>query len=218
MVRSVGFVSFDCYGTLIDWESGIAAAFADAGCPAPRAAVLAAYARHEPVVEAESYRSYRAVLGETARRVAGDLEWPVEDTRFLADSLPSWPVFADTNAALERLVRAGIRLGILSNVDDDLLAGTRRQFTVEFAEIVTAQQVGSYKPAPAHWDEAQRRRDGRADGWLHAAQSYFHDVEPCVARGLPVVWVNRGGEVAPRAARPLAEVANLAALADWLGA
>ncbi len=224
MTRARGFecVTFDCYGTLVDWESGIADAFAraaaDAGATAPRDAVLRAYARHEPVVEAEAYRRYRDVLAETARRVTMDLNLPLADTHFLADSVPSWPVFPDTNAALERLSAAGLRLGILSNVDDDLLGGTRRQFTVAFDEIVTAQQVGAYKPASAHWDEARRRRGGRDDGWLHAAQSYFHDVEPCIARGLPVAWINRGAERAARAARPFVELSDLAALADWLGA
>ncbi len=222
MNRAFTLVTFDCYGTLIDWESGIASAFAAhaarCGVPCDRAAVLAAYARHEPQVEAESFRPYRDVLAETARRVCADLAWPCEDATFLAESLPAWQPFADTNAALERLARAGLQLGILSNVDDDLLAATRRHFPVEFEVIVTAQQVRSYKPAPGHWDEALRRRGGDTHGWLHAAQSYFHDVEPCVARGLPVAWVNRGGETAPRAARPLVEVPTLAALADWLGA
>ncbi len=221
MTRRYDIVTFDCYGTLIDWESGIANAFAAAAAEQSieRGAVLEAYARHEPIVEAEPHRAYRDVLAETARRVAAEKGWTLSDPSFLADSLPSWLPFADTNAALERMHVAGIRLGLLSNTDDDLLAATRRHFTVPFDLIVTAQQVGSYKPAPGHWDEAAARLGSDATArWLHAAQSYFHDVEPCVARGLPVVWVNRGGEIAPRLARPLADVPNLAALADWLGA
>jgi len=98
------------------------------------------------VVERERYRPYRDVLAETARRVGNALGWRVSYPGFLADSLPSWPPFADTNPALERLRAAGVRLGILSNIDDDLIALTRRHFTTDFELVITAQQVGSYKP------------------------------------------------------------------------
>src|SRR5437870_4123498 len=176
------FVTFDCYGTLIDWESGILEAFRDAasvdGVDLDRRALLQAYARVEPVVEQERYCTYRDVLAQTAVEVAHMLGWrlPKEAAGFLAASLPRWRPFPDTNPALERLSAAGCRLGILSNVDDDLLAGTRKHFTVPFDPIVTAQQVGSYKPADGHF-VAGRERIGSAR-WLHAAQSHFHDVTP----------------------------------------
>jgi FMN phosphatase YigB (HAD superfamily) len=99
-------------------------------------------------------------------------------------------------------------------VDDDLLAGTRRHFPVRFDLLVTAQQVGSYKPAAGHFLEARRRLAGQR--WLHAAQSYFHDVEPAVALGIPVIWINRKGERPAGAARPTAQVTTLAELVDWL--
>ena len=145
MDRPYDVITFDCYGTLIDWERGITEAFAaelaDAGLFLDVQAVLGAYHEIEPVVEREAYRSYREVLTETARRLARRLEWTLPEARagFLAERLPEWPPFADTNAALERLAGAGYRLGILSNVDDDLLAGTRRHFTVPFDPVVTAQ-------------------------------------------------------------------------------
>jgi 2-haloalkanoic acid dehalogenase type II len=213
-------VTFDCYGTLIDWESGITAAFLDAaredGLALDQDAVLAAYHAIEPVVEAEPFRPYREVLAETARWVAARLGWRLAEERsgFLAASLPSWQPFPDTNPALERLAAAGYRLGILSNVDDDLLAGTRRHLTVAFDPIVTAQQVGSYKPAHGHFLLA-RERIGDAR-WLHAAQSYFHDVVPARALGIPAVWVNRKREPPAGPARPDREVSTLAELADWL--
>ena len=220
MPRPYDVVTFDCYGTLIDWEGGISAAFAAeaarAGVPFDRDTVLAAYAAEEPIVEAEAYRPYRDVLTETAGRVAARLGWtiPAERAGFLTDSLPAWPAFLDTNPALERLVAAGYQLGILSNVDDDLLAASRRHFTVPFDLIVTAQQVGSYKPAHGHWQAAaQTLGDAR---WLHAAQSYFHDVVPCRALGRPVAWVNRKHEQPSGPARPDHEVSTLAALADLL--
>src|SRR4051794_8638359 len=127
-------ITFDCYGTLIDWEAGISKAFLDAAT-ADRVtlahdAVLRAYAEIEHQVEREGYRLYRDILRETAVRVAKSLGWRLGSERadFLAASLPSWQPFPDANAALERLVAAGCRLGILSNIDDDLLAETRKHF------------------------------------------------------------------------------------------
>ena len=217
--RPYDIITFDCYGTLIDWETGIAGAFMRAvvgtGSRLDPHTVLAAYERIEPVVEAEVYRSYREVLTESARRVARELGWALPEARagFLADSLPFWIPFADTNAALERLFKAGYQLGILSNVDDDLLAGTRRHFTVPIDLIVTAQQVGSYKPAAAHFTTARERAGGRR--WLHAARSHFHDVTPCKRLGVPVAWINRAGETRGEP-RPDRELASLTELADWL--
>jgi 2-haloalkanoic acid dehalogenase type II len=214
------YVTFDCYGTLVDWEQGIGDAFVDAaaatGVELHRADVLAAYMRIEPIVEAGSYRSYREVLCETARHVAQRLGWEPGQAggEFLPRSIADWPVFEDTRPALERLRAAGYRLGILSNVDDDLLDGTLRALAIEFELLVTAQQVGNYKPSHAHFTEA-RRRIG-SSRWLHAAQSHFHDVVPAHELKIPVAWVNRHGE-APRAvARPDREFPTLADLADWL--
>jgi len=220
MTRRYDIVTFDCYGTLIDWESGIAGwlerAAAEEGATLARADALAAYAEIEPAVEAESFRSYRDVLTETALRVAKRLGWRLaaEQARGLAGSLPDWKPFPDTNPALERMAAAGYRLGILSNVDDDLLAGTRLHFTVPFDLLVTAQQVRSYKPAPGHFEEARRRIGGGR--WLHAAQSRFHDVVPCRALGTPVAWVNRKAEPPRPDIRSDFEVGSLAGLADHL--
>lgn len=214
------FVTFDCYGTLIDWESCIAGAFIRAaaadGVTLTREAVIAAYEHVEPAVESERFRVYREVLQETAMRVAQALGWPLAQERatFLADSLPQWPAFADTNAALERMKAAGVRLGILSNTDDDLLAATRRHFTVDFDLVVTAQQIGSYKPAPAHWLTARERIGGAR--WLHAAQSNFHDVVPANALGIPTAWINRRAQTALPAGTPSHEFADLTGLADFL--
>jgi 2-haloalkanoic acid dehalogenase type II len=220
MTRDWDVITFDCYGTLIDWESGIGSAFVAAaaidGVALDRAAVLAAYEAIEREIQAEAHRSYREVLAEAGRRVAARLRWPLADPRagFLAASLPGWPPFDDTNPALERLAGAGYRLGILSNVDDDLLAATRRHFTVEFEFTVTAQQVGSYKPAPGHFLAARERVGG--ERWLHAAQSSFHDIVPARAHGIPSAWINRKGEPARDGGRPDREFRTLAELADWL--
>jgi 2-haloalkanoic acid dehalogenase type II len=220
MARRYDVITFDCYGTLIDWEGGISAAFWSAAAaearPLDRAQMLKAYAEIEPTVEGAPYRRYRDVLTETAQRVAERLGWPLsrEGAHFLAESLPGWQPFADTNPALQRLVAAGYSLGILSNVDDDLLAGTRRHFTVTFDLIVTAQQVGSYKPAHGHFTAARQRLGGKR--WLHAAQSYFHDVIPARTLGIPIAWINRKHEVAPDGGQANREFHTLTELADWL--
>ncbi len=218
MDRKYDIVTFDCYGTLIDWESGIADAFVrtarEDGVDLRPAEVLRAYALVEPVVERERFRLYRDVLTETATRVAHALGWALAYERgtFLVSSIASWKPFPDTNPALERLRNAGYKLGILSNVDDDLLSATRRHFTVDFDLIVTAQQVHSYKPAPAHFTTAKERIG--AQRWLHAAQSNFHDIAPTNALGIDNAWVNRKHETG--GVTPTYEVSDMAGLAQTL--
>ncbi|MBA3584823.1 MAG: haloacid dehalogenase [Gemmatimonadetes bacterium] len=217
----VRVVTFDCYGTLIDWETGIWNAFREAagydGVTLDREGVTAAYHAIEPKVEAGPFRPYRDVLATTARRVAAECGWTISADRaaFLPRSLGGWPPFADTNAALERLA-GRVRLGILSNVDEDLLEQTRRRLSVEFDFWVTADRVESYKPDLAHF-EAARPFVGDPGGWVHVAQSLYHDVAPANVLGLPVVWVNRSNEPRPPEG-PLAdrEVRDLADLAEWL--
>jgi 2-haloalkanoic acid dehalogenase type II len=214
------FVTFDCYGTLIDWERGIGDAFvsaaAAAGVELQAAAAVSAYMQIEPIVQAGSFRSYREVLREAAQRVANRFGWSLDETtaEFLPRSLAGWRPFDDVRPALGRLRSAGYRLGILSNVDVDLLAASLETLDVEFDLLVTAQEVGAYKPNTAHFDEA-RRRIGHAT-WLHAAQSYFHDVAPARELGIRVAWINRRGEPPHGAALPDREFRTLEGLADWL--
>jgi 2-haloalkanoic acid dehalogenase type II len=222
MARPFDVVTFDCYGTLVDWESGISAAFAEAarasGGRAPPEEAVRLHAEIEPSVQALAWRPYREVLAETARRMAARLGFdlaPGAADRFGA-SPPSWPPFADTAPVLERMARHGYRLGILSNVDDDLLAATLFRFPVRFELVVTAERVRSYKPSRGHFDEA-RRTIGDAR-WLHAAQSLFHDVAPARALGIPAAWVNRKREPSPGDEAPEIVVGSIAELADRLGA
>ena len=221
--RAIEVITFDCYGTLIDWDAGIRGAF---GTEALRSGstydgdlVMELYHEEEPEVQTGPFRPYREVLAEVARRVTDRLSMPAgpEGASFLADGLPDWPPFPDTGAALERLAAAGYRLGILSNVDDDLLAGTRRHLPDVFDDdlIVTAQRVGSYKPAPGHFEEARHRIGDR--GWLHAAQSLFHDIRPASSMAIPAAWINRYNDPRPAGGpEPAIEVATLAELADRL--
>jgi len=219
---SFDWITFDCYGTLVDWETGIGDAFAGAaraaGIEIDRDAALDAYMRLEPIVEAGTFRPYRDVLCETAIRVAERLGWELdrEQASFLPRSVAGWGVFPDTRPALARLRATGCRLGILSNVDADLLAGTLQVLDTPFDLLVTAQQVRSYKPGHAHFVQARRTvGDSR---WLHAAQSWFHDVVPARELSIPVAWINRRAESPHGALRPDHEFRDLAGLADWIEA
>jgi 2-haloacid dehalogenase/putative hydrolase of the HAD superfamily len=216
-MRRYDIITFDCYGTLIDWESGIANAFLEAaaaqGLTLRREDILHEYANTERHVQSERYRSYHDVLHDTASRVAIALGWPLadDDAGFLANSLPSWKPFPDTNPALERLVAAGCRLGILSNIDDDLIAATRKHFTVDFDLVITAQQLRSYKPGHAHFLAAKERIGDAL--WLHAAQSNFHDIVPTNTLGVPNAWINRHGEPPLVGGMPTLEFRDLSSFA-----
>jgi 2-haloalkanoic acid dehalogenase type II len=219
MARPFDVITFDCYGTLIDWETGIKEAFRNAsacdGVSLDPAAVMRILFDTTPAAE-RPYQSYREILTAAALRVGEHLGWMLGRDRaaFLPESLPDWPPFADTNPTLTRLSQTGYTLGILSNVDDDLLAETRQHLAASFPLIVTAEQVRSYKPAPGHFIAA-RERIG-AGRWLHVAGSYVHDVVPAVAHRIPVAWINRKGEAPTGAARPDREFRTLTDLAAWL--
>jgi 2-haloalkanoic acid dehalogenase type II len=211
-------ITFDCYGTLIDWRSGITEAFQSAaaadGIHVERDQLLDAYHFIEPKVQQQGYRTYREVLTETAARVGHSIGWPIayERAGFLAASLPSWRPFPDTNAALEKLTAAGYKLAILSNIDDDLIAATRKHFTTGFDFVITAQQLRSYKPGLAHF-LAARERIGHAR-WLHAAQSDYHDIVPANSLGIPNAWINRLGETPLPEGKPTFEYPDMASFAE----
>jgi len=143
-------------------------------------------------------------------RVAGELGWELEPSRsnFLPNSVPSWGPFRETNAQLERFAKK-YEIGILSNIDDKLLGATRRHFRVDFDLVVTAQQVRSYKPDEAHFKECARRIEQKKKTWVHIASGYETDVEPCIKRKVPVIWVNRHGrKLEPGQKKPDKEVKN----------
>lgn len=220
MTLPYDIITFDCYGTLIDWRSGIREAFTDfgraAGIDVNADDALDLFTEFEPEVQGGVYQKYRDVLDQIALRIARRQGWPLAqgDAGFLANSVPEWRPFADTNGVLERLKAAGYRLGILSNVDNDLLAGTRRHFPVEFDLLVTAEDVMSYKPAPRHFTSARRLIGGVR--WLHAAQSVFHDIRPAASHTLSAVWVNRLHEPRPLDLQVKGQVGDLVELAAWL--
>ncbi len=220
--KDVKWVTFDVYGTLIDWETGAYDAFvkeaARDGFTIERERTLALFHEIQQKIQSGSYELYAEVLRRTAVRIAKEVGWPLESSRsgFLPDSMPRWPTFRETNAQLDRFKKK-VNIGLISNVDDKLLGETRRHFRPDFDLVVTAQQVRSYKPDPAHFKEAERRI-GTRRGWVHVAQSYYHDVEPCTKLKIPVIWVNRKKEtLEPNQRKPTAEVPNLRAAAKLLG-
>lgn len=187
------WITFDCYGTLADWLGGMRSALRHAvGADAER--LLDAYHRHELDVETERpVRRYRDVLAEALRRAAEDEGIPLARPSVLADSWGEIPAFGDTAAALGALRDAGWSLAVLTNCDDDLFELTRPKLGVELSEVVTAEQVGAYKPHLAHFHEFAGRTGATRQNWVHAANSWVHDVVPASRLGLITVWVNRDG-------------------------
>jgi 2-haloacid dehalogenase len=193
-------LSFDCYGTLIDWEAGLLAVLAPwaraRGLALTGEELLTAYAQVEAEVEAEHpAEAYPEVLARGMRLLGENLgaEVTEEDAGRLARSVPDWPAFPDSHDALAALGRR-FKLIILSNVDRDSFAGSNARLGVEFASIITAQDVGSYKPSPRNFEAlvAEAARLGvRPGGLLHVAQSLFHDHVPAQRAGLPTVWIHR---------------------------
>ena len=187
------WLTFDCFGTLVDWHGGFAAALRPiAGDRVPE--LLAAYHRHEPVLEADRpHRSYREVLTEGVRRSAADLGLSLTDDQ--AAALPgAWdglPVFPDVEPALAGLRAAGCRLAVLTNCDDDLFARTHRAFRQPFDLVITAEAAKDYKPSHTHFRRFFRVSGANMARWVHVACSWFHDIEPARAMGVKRVWVDR---------------------------
>jgi 2-haloacid dehalogenase len=185
------WITFDCYGTLVDWLGGMRAALRRAvGDDADR--LLEAYHRFELEVETERpVRRYRDVLAETLSRAAADERVALTDPKVLAEAWGDIPAFDDTPTALRALLDDGWSLAVLTNCDDDLFELTRPKLEVELSEVVTAEQVGSYKPQLGHFHEFARRTGATRQNWVHAANSWVHDVVPASRLGLTTVWVNR---------------------------
>jgi 2-haloacid dehalogenase len=222
--KDVKFVTFDCYGTLIDWETGVYEAFQNEadrdGFTIDRDELIPRFIEVQRDIQRGSYELYAEVLRRAAIRVAADLGWELENVRsnFLPNSVPSWQPFRETNAQLERFTKK-YEIGILSNVDDKLLGATRRHLRTDFDLVVTAQQVRSYKPDPAHFKECARRIEGRKKNWVHIGSGYPTDVEPCIKQRVPVIWVNRSGEeLEPGQKKPTAEVKTFREAGKLLGA
>jgi 2-haloacid dehalogenase len=210
------WASFDCYGTLVDWEAGIGGELARLWPGSDAGKLLARFHELEPRVQSGRSIPYRRVLGETLSLLAGSAGLVVPEGRelALADSLPAWPVFPEVPPALNTLRDRGWRLAILSNTDRDLLDASVEAIGVPFDLTVTAADAGSYKPAPGHWRRFREDAAPVAGRHVHVAASLFHDIEPAAGLGLAAVWINRKAESSrlPRAA----ELRDLTVLPDTL--
>lgn len=215
-------VSFDCYGTLVDWETGISGAVGEVlearGVRMSRGEVLGLFAEVEPRVQqgSEGFLKYREVLRRVMELMGRELEIEFSESELgcLADTLPDWPVFPDTVGALAAL-KERYRLAAISNVDDDLFAGTAEGLGVGFDVVVTAEQVGSYKPKLRNFEVAMERMGVEKERWLHVAESLYHDIGPANRLGIASVWVNRadrGGGTRHTDAVPDLVVPDLGAL------
>jgi 2-haloacid dehalogenase len=203
------WATFDCYGTLIDWNGGIRRELARVFGEERADEQLERYHELEPELEADGSRSYREVMTEAMRRLGA----PAEEEGALARSLPNWQAFPEVPEALKQARRQGWRLAILSNTDRDYLEASMERIGVPFDQTVVASEIGSYKPALGHW-RAFEERVGRASD-VHVAASLFHDIAPANELGLRSVWINRLGEKAEP--EPTRELPDLARLAETLG-
>jgi 2-haloacid dehalogenase len=221
-LKSINWVTSDCYGSLIDWEKGILEAFqAEAerdGFSFEEKPFMDRFFEVQAEIMAGSYELYAEVLRRTAVKVAGEIGWELEPSRaqFLPDSVERWLPFREANAAMDRLAKR-YDVGIVSNIDDKLLGVSRRHLRTELDLVVTAQQVRSYKPDPAHFRECARRIGGKK-GWVHIGSGYETDIAPVLKMNVPVIWVNRKGEtLEANQKKPTAEVKNLREAAKLLG-
>jgi 2-haloacid dehalogenase len=197
IMRRMRWVTFDCFGTLVDWRHGVRTS-AELIAPGQGERLLEAYNRHEHAVQAESPTlRYRHVMAETLRRACAEekVELRPDDAGVLAATLPYWPVFPETGTQLGAVRAAGWNLALLTNCDRDLIAGTLRRLPVPFDAVVTAEDARDYKPSDAHFEVFRRAHQPSA--WVHVAQSYFHDMVPAHRLGVRRVWINRLGERAP---------------------
>jgi 2-haloalkanoic acid dehalogenase type II len=211
------WATFDCYGTLIDWEGGIRGAVAELWPDADPQRLLEHYHAVEPRIQADRDLAYREVMARALAAIAAidALDLPGGRGQAIAESLPSWSPFPEVPDSLREAREQGWKLAALSNTDPDLLAASIAAIGVPFDLQITAAEAGSYKPAPGHW-EAFRERAGEIDAHVHVAASLFHDIEPCARMGLPAIWINRLDEASelPRAA----ELPDLRSLAEALEA
>lgn len=223
--KDIKWVTFDVYGTLIDWENGVYEAFRNEAARTDfqvpdKGTLIELFDNHQREIMSGSYELYAEVLRQVALRVAKDLDWDLEPSRtnFLPDSVVRWKPFREANAALDRIAKK-YHVGLVVNIDDKLLVASRRHIRSDFDIVVTAQQVRSYKPETAHFTETARRIGGKK-GWMHVGSSYYYDVSPAIKSKLPTVWVNRNKQKPddPKAKKPDLEVKNMRDLADKLKA
>jgi 2-haloacid dehalogenase len=200
------WATFDCYGTLIDWDGGIRRELARVFSEERADELLARYHVLEPQLQADGKLSYREVLTEAMRRLGA----PAGEQDALAGSLPSWQPFPEVPGALEKARERGWKLAILSNTDRDFIDASQERIGVPFELALVASEIGSYKPGHRHWERFFEQTGAPREGQVHVAASLFHDIAPANELGLRSVWINRLGERAdPEPTRELNDLTRL---------
>jgi 2-haloacid dehalogenase len=214
------WATFDCYGTLIDWNGGVRAELEHLWPYVDADALLVRYHEIEPAIQADQPAlSYHEVLAQTLERIAHDDQLPLDpaDRGALGASLPSWRAFPEATAALEEARTRGWKLAILSNTDRDFIEASKRTIGVPFELEIVAGEIGSYKPAPGHWERFFAQSGAPKGGHVHVGASLFHDVAPATELGLRTIWINRLGErPVPAPTRELQDLAGLPHTLDEL--
>ena len=211
------WATFDCYGTLVDWNAGIRAELGRLLGGARADELLERYHDIEPRIQSERPEaSYREVMALALAELATEsgTELPDDERDALGRSLPNWPVFADTTEALAEAHERGWTLVALSNSDRDLIEASMHEIGVPFDSAIVASEIGSYKPAHGHWHAFYESTGADRDRHVHVAESHFHDIVPANELGIPSVWINRRGE--QREPAPTRELSSLSGLADVL--
>jgi 2-haloacid dehalogenase len=206
------WATFDCYGTLIDWNLGIRTELERLFGVQEAPRLLERYHELEPEIESEPFRTYHEVLTLSLERLAEEerVQLPEGEAGALAKSLPDWPPFPEVPAALAELRKRGWKIAILSNTDKDLIAASERQLGVPIDLAIVAEGVQSYKPAHAHWERFFEATSAEREQHVHVAASLFHDIAPAKELDLHSVWINRLGEKAdPEPDRELTDLSNL---------
>jgi len=207
------WATFDCYGTLIDWDGGVRAELARVFGADRADELLVRYHELEPELQRDGDRTYREVLTESMRRLGA----PPGEEHGLAESLPGWRAFPEARAALDEARARGWRLAILSNTDPDFLAASLERIGVPVDLSVVASEIGSYKPGHRHWERFFAETGADRERHVHVAASLFHDVAPTRELGLMSVWINRLGERAdPEPTRELPDLTRLPETLDDL--
>jgi 2-haloacid dehalogenase len=212
------WATFDCYGTLIDWNGGLRRELARVFGESDADRLLVRYHELEPGLEQDGKLTYREVLTRALVLLAQEegVDLAGEDDA-LARSLPSWEPFREVPESLEESRSRGWRLAILSNTDPDFIAASKERLGVPFDETIVASEIGSYKPGHAHWEEFFRRTGADRSRHVHVAASLFHDIAPANDLGLRSVWINRLGEISgPTPARELPDLNRLGETLDEL--
>ena len=222
MFKGKKYITFDCYGTLIDWEGGIRAAVKK--LVAKNDFILGLdgisdkYINIEFQVEAEKYRKYHEVLQLSSKKLFKQEGFGISDKDALefADSIFSWQPFPETHDVLTDLKQKGYKLIILSNIDNEIIEKSIELMKVSFDGVVTAEDVGSYKPTHGHWEEMLKRFNAQKEKVLHVAASYIHDIIPAKEQGFDTIWINRNREQPTREIRPNLEFKDLSPLSKAL--